>query len=64
MALRDRIHIEVHQLITERLAGWRKQRADLLASAANVNAKVAELDAAITEAERELATAATKVPRA
>lgn len=63
MAARDRINIEVHQLITARLAEWQKQRQELAASTTNTNARIAELDAMITEAQTELATVAGKLGR-
>ena len=64
MAARDRINIEVHQLITARLAEWQKQRRELVASATNTNARIAELDAMIAEAETELAAVSGKLGRA
>ena len=63
MAAKDRINIEVHQLITARLADWQKQRQELVASTTNTNARIAELDAMIAEAETELATVGGKLPR-
>ena len=63
MAAKDRINIEVHQLITTRLAEWQKQRQELVASTTNTNARIAELDAMIAEAETGLATVGGKLPR-
>ena len=63
MATRDRINIEIHQLILARLAEWQKQRQELVASTAHTAARIAELDAMITEAETELATVAGKLGR-